>query len=105
MPRPTDGKFTFTVNDLALFLGKSPATIRKWDVDGVVVLPRDKNGDRKLTTEQLREVAQEATKIKRVHKSRLQLIESAITMLELLENLEKERRNGKDRDNRSTRIR
>lgn len=92
MPRPFRGRFIFTVTDLALFLGKAPSTLRKWDETGVIDLPRDKSNNRKLTTAQVRDVAQEAHRIKRIPQKRLRLIESTVTLLEMFEKLETERK-------------
>lgn len=77
--------FTFTVTDLARFLGKSPVTIRGWEAKGLVSLPRDGDGNRKLELKDISEVAQKARDLGRITDTRLKLIEASVTMLELIE--------------------
>lgn len=74
--------WTFTVTDLARFLGKSPVTIRGWDRAAEVDLPRDSGGDRKLTCEDVRVVAKFAYEKGRISKRRYQLVLSALYLLE-----------------------
>lgn len=76
--------FTFTVTDLARFLGKSPVTIRGWEAKGLISIPRDGN-DRKLALADISRVAQKARELGRITDTRLKLIEASVTMLELIE--------------------
>ena len=77
--------FSWTVTDLARFLGKSPVTLRQWERQGLVAFPRDTGGDRKLTSKQVRRVAKIARNLGRISEQRLHLIEAAITILEIME--------------------
>lgn len=94
--------FTFTVTDLARFLGKSAVTIRGWERKGLIDLPRDSGGDRKLAPEDVRSAATIAFQLGRISEWRLQIIESTVTMLSLIE---KENTNAKNRANRGTALR
>jgi predicted site-specific integrase-resolvase len=78
-------KFTFTVTDLARFLGKSPVTLRSWEKKGLLTFPRDASGDRKFTTADIRDSAKKAKFLKRITNQRLQYIEACVTMLEMIE--------------------
>src|SRR3954469_9274057 len=82
---PTNFHFSFTVTDLARFLGKSPVTLRHWERQGLVVFPRDDNGDRRLTTQQVRIMAQIARRLNRIDEWRLHLVEATVTNLEIIE--------------------
>lgn len=77
--------FIFTVTDLARFLGKSAVTLRGWERQGLIELPRDTGDNRKLTVDEIREVAKIAFHLKRIHRHRLDMIEAACTMLGLIE--------------------
>lgn len=77
--------FHFTVTDAARFLGKSAVTIRSWERQGLLKLPRDLKGDRKLSPEEVRTVAQKAHQLGRISQSRLRLIEATVTLLTLIE--------------------
>lgn len=77
--------FTFTVTDLARFLGKSPVTLRHWERQGLISFPRDTGGDRKLTLDQVRQVARIARQLGRIGDDRLNLVEAAVTILEIVE--------------------
>lgn len=79
------GKFTFTITDLGLFLGKSPVTLRGWERDGLITLPRDSGGDRKLSTEDVRVVTRVAHVLGRISTKRRRLIDATMTLLEYLE--------------------
>lgn len=79
------GGFSFTVTDLARFLGKSPVTLRSWERQGLFSFPRDSSGDRKFSTADIREFAVQARKLKRISKLRLQYIDACVTILELIE--------------------
>lgn len=77
--------FIFTVTDLARFLGKSAVTIRTWERQGKIELPRDSGDNRKLTVDEVRKVAKIAFHLKRIKRNRLDMIEAACTMLTLIE--------------------
>ena len=79
------GRFSFTITDLARFLGKSSVTLRGWERKGLFDFPRDPSGDRKFTTTDIRDAAHKARKLKRISNQRLQYIEASVTMLELIE--------------------
>lgn len=81
---PDDG-FTFTVTDLGRFLGKSPVTLRGWEAQGLLTLPRAPGGDRKMDLGHVREVARVGFSLGRISEVRLNLILAAMTLLELLE--------------------
>lgn len=76
--------FIFTVTDLARFLGKSAVTLRGWDRQGLVKIPREGN-ERKMTVDEVRDVAKRAFYLKRIDRHRLDMIEAACTMLSLIE--------------------
>ena len=84
MPRKTN-PFVFTVTDLARFLGKSAVTIRGWERQGLVDLPRDSGGDRKLSLDDVVSTAHLAKRLGRITDNRLRLVEAACTLLSLLE--------------------
>lgn len=77
--------FSFTVTDLARFLGKSPVTLRHWERQGLVVFPRDSAGDRRVTTNEIRQVARIAKQLGRITEERLNMVEAVVTMLEMVE--------------------
>lgn len=84
----TDAKnwrFSFTVTELARLLGKSPVTLRHWERQGLLVFPRDSSGDRKLSLDEVRQVAIIARRLGRINDHRLNLINAAMTMLEIIE--------------------
>lgn len=78
-------RFSFTVTDMARFLGKSPVTLRHWERQGLVIFPRDGNGDRRVTVEQVRYMARTAKKLGRIDEPRLNMIEAAVYLLEQIE--------------------
>jgi hypothetical protein len=78
-------KFTFTVTDIARFLGKSPVTLRGWERNNLISFPRDSGGDRKLDLADVRKAAQEAHGLGRINQDRLRLVEACVTMLEVIE--------------------
>lgn len=94
---PKNWTFAFTVTDLARFLGKSPVTLRHWERQGLVVFPRDPNGDRRLTTAEVRHMARISNKLGRVSDERLNLVEAAVTLLQMVET----QNNAEDRSRRS----
>jgi DNA-binding transcriptional MerR regulator len=79
------GGFSFTVTDLARFLGKSSVTLRGWERKGLFTFPRDGSGDRKFSTSDIREIARRAKDLKRISNQRLQYIEASVTMLQMIE--------------------
>lgn len=88
MKTTTDAKnwrFHFTVTDLARFLGKSPVTVRGWEQRGLIKLPRDDKGDRKLSADDVRDVAQTMRTVGRITEQRLRLVDATITMIQLIE--------------------
>jgi DNA-binding transcriptional MerR regulator len=95
---PTNWKFHFTVTDLARFLGKSPVTLRHWERQGLVVFPRDSNGDRRLTCFEIRQMARIAKALGRITEDRLNLVEATITLLEQVER----QNNAQNRSHRRT---
>lgn len=83
MPRKND-PFIFTVTDLARFLGKSAVTLRGWERQGLIELPRLGN-ERKMDVDQVREVAKSAFHLKRITRHRLDMVEAVCTLLSLIE--------------------
>lgn len=79
------GGFSFTVTDLARFLGKSSVTLRGWERKGLFDFPRDPSGDRKFSTSDIREIARKAKDLKRISNQRLQYVETCVTMLQIIE--------------------
>lgn len=77
--------FSFTVTDLARFLGKSPVTLRHWERQGLVNFPRDGNGDRRLTVQQVRHMARIAKTLGRIDEPRLNMVEACVYLLEQIE--------------------
>lgn len=95
---PQRWKFYFTITDAARFLGKSPVTLRQWERKGLVVLPREsEGGDRRFTTEDVRQLAETAYDLRRINLERLRLINMSTTALDVIE-----RMNDANRPNRST---
>lgn len=84
MPRRSD-RFVFTVTDLAVFLGKSAVTIRGWERQALINLPRDSGGDRKLNVSDIRSVSKWAREAGRITLTRYRWIEATCTLLTLLE--------------------
>lgn len=77
--------FSFTVTDLARFLGKSPVTLRHWERQGLVNFPRDGNGDRRLSVNQVRHMARIAKTLGRISEARLNMVEATVYLLEQIE--------------------
>lgn len=77
--------FTFTVTDVARFLGKSAVTMRQWERQGLVSFPRDSGGDRKLSAAEVRAVARVARDLGRITEHRLQIVEATVTLLNIIE--------------------
>lgn len=78
-------RFYFTVTDLGRFLGKSPVTLRKWERDGWITIPRDSKGDRQVTIEDIRALADKAQGLGRISGFRLGMIRTACFALEVIE--------------------
>lgn len=78
-------KFYFTVTDLARMLNKSPVTIRSWERKGLISLPRDSGGDRKMSIEDIKEVAEIASDLGRIPQARLELVSASLTLLSYIE--------------------
>jgi DNA-binding transcriptional MerR regulator len=78
-------KFYFTVTDLARMLNKSPVTVRSWERKGLISLPRDSGGDRKMSIEDVKDTARIAQQLGRIPETRLELIISALTLLSYIE--------------------
>lgn len=66
-------------------LGKSPVTLRGWEDRGLVAIPRDQSGDRKLGCKDIREVTAKAREHSRISSGRANLIYAAMTLLEEIE--------------------
>lgn len=81
--------FTFTITDLARFLGKSAVTLRGWEKQGLITFPRE-GSDRKMTLAEVSELAGRAHELKRISAKRLRLVNATVTLLEIIEE-----RNGK----------
>lgn len=103
---PKNWKFHFTVTDLARFLGKSPVTLRHWERQGLVVFPREPNGDRRLSCYEIRQMARIAKNLGRISEDRLNVVEATITLLEQIEkeNVREGTKNTKGRSHGSTLI-
>lgn len=80
-----DWRFHYTISDLGRFLGKSPVTLRKWEREGLILMPRDNGGDRRLGNREVAGVAKRAYKLKRINRGRLDLVCATVTMLEVIE--------------------
>jgi hypothetical protein len=84
MSDPTNWHFYFTITDLGRFLGKSPVTLRGWERANFINIPRE-GTDRKVSLQDIRAIATTARDGRRISASRLNLINAAITLLELVE--------------------
>jgi hypothetical protein len=89
-------KFSFTISDFGILLGKSPVTLRQWERKGLIRFPRVGN-DRRLSTGQARVLARYARTLGRITEDRLLLVEAAITLLELMENEDRNPRSARSR--------
>ena len=78
-------KFSFTVSDVARFLGKSPVTLRGWERHGLISFPRNGRGDRRFLLEDLRQLAAHPLIRERVSPHRLRVLEATVTLLEIVE--------------------
>jgi hypothetical protein len=77
----------FTITDAAIFLGKSPVTLRQWERKGVVQFPR-LGADRRLTIGDMRALAARALELGRIDEARHRLIETSLNLLQFIEELE-----------------
>lgn len=78
-------KFSFTISDLARFLGKSAVTLRGWERHGLIHFPRNGRGDRRFGVVDIREVLKNRTVRDRVGEARIRLVEANLTLLEIVE--------------------
>lgn len=78
-------KFNLSISEAAVFMGKSPVTLRSWESQGLVKFSRHGN-DRRFTIEDMRNLSQVAMKNRRITKERLKIIEATLTMMEIIEN-------------------
>ena len=78
-------RFTFTISDLGRLLGKSPVTLRGWDDQGLVNIPRDQSGDRKLTCDAIRTITDKAFDLGRINRHRANLVHATMTLMEQIE--------------------
>lgn len=85
MSQRGDNGFTFTITDLARFLGKAAVTLRGWERQGLMDFPRDSGGDRKFSVDEVRSFARDARGLGRITQYRLDLIEAACTILKVIE--------------------
>ena len=76
--------FEFTVTDAAIFLGKSPVTLRQWERKGVVSFPR-LGADRRLTIADMRSLSDRALELGRIEEGRHRMIETTLNMLLFME--------------------
>jgi hypothetical protein len=66
-------------------LDKSPVTLRGWEDKGLVTIPRDQSGDRKLGCQDIRAVADTANGLNRISRRRANLVHATMTLLEQIE--------------------
>ena len=78
-------RFHFTVTDLGRLLGKSPVTLRKWERDGLITVPRDSKGDRSVTVDDVRALAAKAQELGRISGFRLGMVRTVCFALEVIE--------------------
>jgi DNA-binding transcriptional MerR regulator len=78
-------QFTFTVSDAAILFGKSPVTLRQWEKKGIVDFPRLTNGARRMSSNDIRQIALVVQHKNYITRQRLQLINAILTMMELAE--------------------
>lgn len=78
-------RFAFTISDLGRLLCKSPVTLRGWESKGLVDLPRDGSGDRKLTCNDVRRVTGWALADHRISTHRANLVYATMTLIEQVE--------------------
>jgi hypothetical protein len=82
----THWRFFFTITDAARFLGKSPVTLRGWERQGLVTLPREiEGGDRKFTQIEICGLAYRAFELKRISRQRLHLVIAATELIHQVE--------------------
>jgi hypothetical protein len=85
--RKPKGPYEFGIMELSRFLDKSPATIRKWEDEGLFIFPRSENGDRRFISTDIREVVEKAARLNRIRVERQHFVEAFMTLVELLENM------------------
>lgn len=76
--------FTFTITDTAIFLGKSPVTLRQWERKGFARFPR-LGTDRRLTIDDIRSISLTAYLDDRIPKERYLQLQSILNQLEIIE--------------------
>jgi DNA-binding transcriptional MerR regulator len=79
-------EFHFTITDVARLLGKSPVTLRGWEHKGLIKFPR-LGTDRQFTCNEVIKAAEDAHKLKRITRNRLNLVKGAMAMLLFVEEL------------------
>lgn len=82
---PKHWRFVFTITDLGKLLGKSPVTLRGWERQGFISIPRDSSGDRKLSVDDIRNITKLVFEKKRINEWRHNIIMSVLTQLECVE--------------------
>jgi hypothetical protein len=91
-------KFSFTISDLARFLGKSSVTLRGWERNGLIRYPRNGRNDRRFALDDLRAIARHPTVLERVSQDRIRIFEATITLLEIVENEDRNPRSARSRE-------
>ena len=77
-------EFHFTITDVARLLGKASVTLRGWEKQGLIKFPR-LGTDRHFTCEEVIKCAEDAYKLKRIPRKRLNLVRGAMAMLLFIE--------------------
>lgn len=78
-------KFSFSISDTAVFLGKAPVTLRSWERKNEFEFPRQ-GTDRRLNIDDVRSLAKWAKDRGRISDHRLKVVEATLTMMEVVEN-------------------
>lgn len=78
-------RFLWTITEAALFLDKSPVTLRKWEEVGFFEFPRDQHGTRRLDADAMVSLAQAAFTARRINTRRFDLIRHAMAYMETIE--------------------
>jgi hypothetical protein len=76
-------KIYFTMGDLSALFDRSPVSLRQWQKKGYIYFNGE--GIRKLCPSEVKGVAKKAREIKGVNHHRLDILEAAMTLLEILE--------------------
>lgn len=87
---PEKWGFIFTITDLGKFLGKSPVTLRGWEKQGLVSIPKEPSGDRKLYIKDVKDIVEVAYERKRISKERRELVLASLTILQVVEGMNNE---------------